>query len=319
MTVRKKNVNYFPNNSMVVKFTNKYICLCLVLLSIHFLCNLKCSATHIMGGQITYKYIGNYQYRITLKGYRDCNGVLWHLGSPISIAPTGDYFDLDSIGRYDITPLCTGQVSACDSVGMPYGVHEYVEEKTITLFPPYPIGGYRLSFFDGNRNCSITTLEEPCHNTFYISTILDPLVSPKNSSPQFLNPPAIYVCVGQTFHYNNGAYDLDGDSLAYSLVPCLQEYDSSVTYKIPFSETNPLTSNPPLTLDPISGELQFTPTVVNEISVVAIRVEEFRNGIKIGEVVRDIQITVLPCNNELPVINTVPSVKKIIVYPGIQT
>src|SRR5690606_26643179 len=32
-------------------------------------------ATHIIGGEIFYDYLGNDQYRITLKLYRDCSGI----------------------------------------------------------------------------------------------------------------------------------------------------------------------------------------------------------------------------------------------------
>ncbi|RMF46209.1 MAG: hypothetical protein D6750_10670, partial [Bacteroidetes bacterium] len=75
-----------------------------------------------------------------------------------------------------------------------------------------------------------------------------------------------------------------------------------------YSGTNPLPTAGGTTVDPRTGTICFTPSAL-AVGVVCIRVEEFRNGVKIGEYLRDIQVRVVSCNNQLPVasgINGVP-------------
>jgi hypothetical protein len=43
----------------------------------------------------------------------------------------------------------------------------------------------------------------------------------------------------------------------------------------------------------------FTPNTP-QTAVICVRVEEFRNGIKIGEIVRDLQFVIQNCTNQLP-------------------
>ena len=45
----------------------------------------------------------------------------------------------------------------------------------------------------------------------------------------------------------------------------------------------------------------MTPTNL-EITVMAVLVKEYRNGVLIGEVERDIQFTVIDCNNIVPTV-----------------
>lgn len=47
----------------------RVVIFCLILLSF------TCKATHIVGGEITYDYLGNDKYRIVLKVYRDCSSL----------------------------------------------------------------------------------------------------------------------------------------------------------------------------------------------------------------------------------------------------
>ncbi|MEK7264170.1 MAG: PKD domain-containing protein, partial [Bacteroidota bacterium] len=285
------------------------------------LCFSEANASHIMGGQITYSYIGNNKYLFTLKGYRDCRGVLWHIPAVLYIEPAIGWFNfiqLDSISKFEITPVCDTQHTACnDSTSLYYGVQEYIFSDTLTIEPPFSPDGYTISFKDCARNWAITTVDLSRGGCFYISTKIYPQLARGNSSPQFLNPPTLYVCANQTVTYSHGAYDADGDSLVYSLVPCLYLEDSSVAYLPPFSATNPISSTPPAVLDASSGDFTFTPTQANQVGILAVRVEEFRNGIKIGEVVRDLQITVIDCNNNIPFF-TEPTYSSITVYAGNQ-
>jgi len=116
--------------------------------------------------------------------------------------------------------------------------------------------------------------------------------------------PVPYVCVNQAYIYNNGTYDVDGDFITYTLITPMTGPNSTVTYLSGFSATNPITSSTGTTLSP-SGDVSFTPTQNNQITVMAIRIDEYRNGQLIGSVIRDIQVIVRNCNNTLPSVSGV--------------
>jgi len=122
-----------------------------------------------------------------------------------------------------------------------------------------------------------------------------------DNSPTFENDPVPFTCVLQPTVYNHGVVDADGDSLWFSLVECLDGAASPVTYISPLSAEQPLSTTEGVVIDPVTGTIFFTPDM-EQIGVLCVRVEEFRNGVKIGEVTRDIQFSVVDqCLNDFPV------------------
>src|SRR5690606_5538143 len=79
----------------------------------------------------------------------------------------------------------------------------------------------------------------------------------------------------------------------------MQDASTTVNYIPPFSATNPLTSSPPVSFNTTTGDICMTPTQL-DVTVMAVLVQEYRNGMLIGSVERDIQVTVINCNNDLP-------------------
>ena len=71
---------------------------------------------------------------------------------------------------------------------------------------------------DPNRNGSVINIPNSINQPFYIETVLviNPFIG-VNSSPKLLNTPIDNGCVGYPFYHNPGAYDEDGDSIAYEL------------------------------------------------------------------------------------------------------
>src|SRR5207244_2870831 len=107
------------------------------------------------------------------------------------------------------------------------------------------------------------------------------------------------ICVGQTFNYNHGALDANGDSLVYSFITPRDNAGVNVTYTAGHSATQPILSSPPMTLSSQFGDIVIDPTT-QEVGVMAVLVREYRNGILIGSVVRDMQVWVRPCTNIYP-------------------
>ncbi|MCX6279164.1 MAG: hypothetical protein NT004_13870, partial [Bacteroidetes bacterium] len=133
----------------------------------------------------------------------------------------------------------------------------------------------------------------------YSELTLSPFIGGYNNSPVLLIPPVDNGCVHQPFYHNPGAYDVDGDSLSYRLVPCRGALGQVIPgYSYPAASTS-------LTLNPITGDLLWDSPMQQGEYNVAILIEEWRNGQKIGSILRDMQIIVVACNNRPPVIDSV--------------
>ena len=76
---------------------------------------------------------------------------------------------------------------------------------------------------------------------------------------------------------------------------------TSVNYATGFSATTPLSVNYS-SFDNSTGTWTFVPSIV-QTGVICMLVEEYRNGNKIGEVMRDIQIGVTNCTNQAPILS----------------
>jgi hypothetical protein len=262
------------------------------------------SATHSMGLDLTYKCVGNNQYEINLVFYRDCNGV--GVGSVATVnwaaACGSGSLTLNQISMVEITPACPGIVgTACNAGGGIYGIEKYSYQGILTL--PAGCTDISLSHSICCRNNAITSLSNPGGELIYVEAqIADGALC--NNSPIFTNDPVPFGCVGQPVFYNHGASDVDGDDLVYSLVNCLTDANIPVGYAAGFDAVNPLSTTNGVTIDASTGAITFTPSVA-QVGVFCVSVQEYRNGVLIGEIIRDIQFTAVACSNNVPTLSGV--------------
>jgi gliding motility-associated-like protein len=265
------------------------------------------SATHIAGCDLSYTCIGGNDYIITLSFYRDCSGTYENETALINFTSSCGNFSVTlnkiaPINGIEVTPVCPGQVTTCGG-GSLYGLEKFVYQGQVTLAP---CANWTMSYNLCCRNPS-NTISNPGSANMYIPATLNNLVAPCNSSPTFSNPPSTIICNGQQFCFNHGAIDPDGDSLVYTLVT---PYDLGpggspvyVTYLGGYSAQQPLPSSPPVYMDPLTGDICMTPTT-NITTVMAVLVQEWRyiGGVPtmIGSVLRDMQLTVVSCSNQIP-------------------
>ena len=283
------------------------------------LCSFYSRASHIAGADLTYRWIGGNDWEITFTFYRDCSGIPADVQATIYIQSVscGQSFStvLPQIAGSgaEITPACPSQPTTC-TTGNAYGIQEYIYQGTVTL---QPCSDWVMYYCTCCRNPPIQTIgATPDSDGMFIMATLDNTAASTqggnpNSSPQFSNKPNTIICENQQFCYNHGAVDPDGDSLVYTLIApydqgptqywtnCSGGGGVSVVYTSPWSATQPLTSNPPMTIDPVTGDICMLPTQ-QIITVMAVLVQEYRHGIMVGSVLRDMQVTVLACTNHLP-------------------
>lgn len=286
------------NCTQLIVFTYLLICLS------HF----QMSATHLMGGDFTYTCVGPNQYIIQLTLYEDCMGSA-QLPTTVDIEITSQNCNISipqalptALGPTVVTPLCPGEPDACTSPGGSYGIYRYIYRTPSPISLPASCTDWTISWRNCCRNNAITTLNSPGSNQFYIEAKLNNTTGQCNNSPNFLNDPTPFVCAGETVNYSHGVNELDGDSLVFSMVDCFDDVGNPVTYASGFSGIMPLASTTGVSINSATGAITFTPAT-QQVGVLCVLVEEYRNGIKIGEVVRDIQFTVLGCNNALPIVS----------------
>jgi gliding motility-associated-like protein len=241
--------------------------------------SVSASATHNRAGEITYEQISELTYKITIITYT-ATGPGWTADRPeleifwgdntSSILPRNEIVDLPGFyrrNRYQGTHTFPGP-----------GIFELVVE-------------------DPNRNQGVDNIPNSVNVVFSISTILQ--ISPEdgtNNTPILTQPPVDKAAVGQIFIHNPGAYDPDGDSISYKLDICRGENGEPIE-----GYTLPPASNS-LTLNALNGDLVWdSPTEVGVYNI-AIRIEEWRNGHKIGQIIRDMQIEVYESDDNPPVI-----------------
>lgn len=291
-----------PNKTTTLRHTNSFF-LSILIIIISFIQNTnEAYATHAQGADLTYTCLGNNQYEFRLSFYRDCSGVnapqTINMDLNSATCNANQNIQLTRIQNtgQEVTPICPTMNSTCTGGNYP-GVQEYVYTGVYTL--PFACTDWTASFTICCRNFAISTIQNPGNEAIYLEAVINNFDYPCNSSPTFSNPPVPFVCAGQTYCFNHGATDIDGDSLAYSLVPPATGPNTTVTYLNGYSATQPLLSNPAISIDPITGDICMTPTL-QEVTVLAVLVEEYRNGVLIGAVTPDIQVRSINCTNNNP-------------------
>ncbi len=265
----------------------------------------KAKATHIVGADLTAECQGGNSYKITLHFYRDCEGVEPNLNPVVTVKSDNCNFSkditLDLVSQTDISAVCSSLKTTCEGGTYP-GVQEYVFEKTYKL--PQQCDDWKFYYNESGsfRNAAITNIFNPTSTEMYIESSLDNKNVSCDNLPHFSNPPYPFICMGEEYCFNPGAIDDDGDSLVYSLVCPKSLPGANVIYMPGFTYINPLTTSTPLAINSATGDICLTAKKV-EISVMAVKITEYRNGKEIGYVIRDIQLTVVDCGNTLPYVD----------------
>ncbi|MBW8050709.1 MAG: hypothetical protein FVQ77_10310, partial [Cytophagales bacterium] len=280
------------------------ICLLVLLLGVLNASNVK--ASHAAGADISYECLGGNTFRVQLSFYRDCDGVSAPTSPNVNYSSASCGISLSGTANLvsvtEIIPYCPAALPTQCSSGAPPSREQHIYEIIVVL--PATCTDWVFSYSVNCRNNIISTINPTCVQ-IYVEARLNNTITPCNNSPFFTNPPAPFVYVDQRFCYNNGAVDLDGDSLVYYLITPKTGagLGNTVNYISPYTKDQPLTSDPPVTFDPKTGDICMLPTDTNEVTVMAVLVQEYRSGTFVGSVIRDIQINVISGSDHLPFSN----------------
>ncbi|HRF82442.1 MAG TPA: hypothetical protein PL070_20445, partial [Flavobacteriales bacterium] len=195
-------------------------------------------------------------------------------------------------GPTELSQLCDVQLpnSTCNGGTLP-GIQQYTYTGTVTL---PPCNSWSISWTNIYRNNAIVNLTNPGTRHMYIESVMNNAAAPCNDSPVFTNTAIPYVCLGYPVTYSYGA---EADSLSYALIGARMINGTAIPYTNPNSPAQPI---PGITLDPVTGLMNFTLNTAGNW-VVVVRVTEYdSNGNVIGMIMRDMQFVAYPCANIPP-------------------
>lgn len=293
------------------------LCTCLLTLSGFFYSH-QARADHSAGGEIIYEWVSDSTYRFIFKFYKDCAGVtsepvsatLCYFNSCNSISGSLSLPKLVTLPNgqpngSEVSNGCPGYSTKCNGGTLP-GYREYWYVNTMTLPARCNYWTFYVSISARNASANIPG------GTLYIETTLNNETIQNNSSAYFSVKPVPFVCTNSPYTYNNGVVDPNSDSLSFEFINprtastvCQGSYAATnLNFNAGFSLTEPFATGNTFVFDPLTGQMSFTPTAISA-NTVTVRVNEWRNGIKIGSVMRDVQIRVLACNSVQPTLSVV--------------
>ncbi|MDO8365856.1 MAG: hypothetical protein Q7T20_03590, partial [Saprospiraceae bacterium] len=219
-------------------------------------------ATHIVGGEITYRCLGNDSYEITLTVYRDCYNGVPNFDNPatIGIYEKGEDSILVkklslpyNIFTNDTLPIILDD--PCLRIPPDVCVHK-ATYRTITSLPFNP-NGYIIVYQRCCRNKLIRNLPDPLNTGIsFVTEISAESQLECNQGATFINWPPVAICVHHPIDFDHAAIDADGDSLAYRLCTPFNGPDSlrpapNPPYAPPYQEL--IWLDPPYNLSNILG------------------------------------------------------------------
>lgn len=237
-------------------------------------------ATHQRAAEITYTHVAGLTYEFTITMYT------------YTPSPADDVRTTLPIRWGDNTQSDIPRI-VFQALPNNYTLNVYQMRHT---FPAS--GTYVISVEDPNRNFGVVNIPNSVNVPMYVETtlVINPFLG-VNNSVQLLNPPIDQGCVNRLFVHNPSAFDSDGDSLAFKLTSCRGTNGQVIPgYTLPMASVR-------FEIDPRTGDLVWQNPMLQGEYNVAFTVEEWRSGVLIGTVTRDMQILIGACNNNPPAIS----------------
>lgn len=268
----------------------------------------KIFASHAAGGEIVYEWIAGSTYRFFFTLYRDCSGI----AEPDTVqlcftdpCNTNLNFTAQALKvtgqNGTVQPLCPGYKTQCDTTtSITPGFKKWVYSAVVTL--PAQCSSWKVGAYIDTRNINVNL---DAMYAFYVETMMNNTTPYQgNSSLYFTQWPLPFVTVGVPTVFNNGAVDPNSDSLTTELImprtvtgsctnaPTTTAFASVQTpYPNYFLPQNPIQTYNTFLTNLQTGAMSFTPQLLGA-GVVTARVKEYRNGVLIGYVDREMEVQV---------------------------
>jgi gliding motility-associated-like protein len=292
-------------------------------------------ASHLVGGTIQVKWMGGTNYQVSVKIFRDCDPSsrtaeqptlpdfddpiyvgLFEKGTDKLMQSIKLDLDANAYNKLDFSGINCPSISST-------GCTDLTTYTRVISMPDSKYAnnaGYYLSWERCCRNKIINNIQVPGDAAISLYAEI-PAARFRNSSPVYQNNPVTLMCTNTLFKYNLNFVDPDKHQLKFSLVTPLNGHlDKNnpsnpngngtllplnpqpyrpIAWNPGYNSSNAIKGPLPLSINPITGELTCIPSNAG-VYVASILVEEFLNGVKIGEVRLELQFTVTNCTGNPP-------------------
>ena len=249
------------------------------------LLSLGMSASHLAGGDIQYRYIGDStgiprHYKVILRVYRDVTGIGMPTTETVTVS-SGCYSNINvpmtlQAGSGLVAPTLFDCVIPGSGGTKTLEIYTY---KGFVILPGL-CPTYKFWYSNCCRPGNITNIFASNgtigNDGFFFDADLDNTLG-ENSSPIFISEPVRAFCVGNPFNWAQKSVEYDGDSVHYQMINCRENAypnQSNIPFDVGWSVTQPITSTY-FNLNPKSGTISFLPTT-QEIDVLSIKITEYR-------------------------------------------
>lgn len=274
--------------------------------------NMQSFASHSAGGELLYEWVSDSTYRIVFKFYRDCTGI--SVSNQVGLCITNSCGKPNIGGMLQLIATlpdgrpngsvvaggCPGYGNTCiNTASTVPGYEEWWYDDTVTLSGKCSKWSFSVNITARNGSVNLSSL-----GNLYLEATLNNAAVTNNNSPIFSVKPVPYCVLNRQYYYNNGVVDADGDSLTFENI--MPQNGGSICNGLPLSfvgaspalniKTNPFQTNNTYKLDTTTGSISFVPGLSGS-QTTTLLVKEYRNGIQVGSVIRDIQIQVIGTGN----------------------
>jgi gliding motility-associated-like protein len=290
-------------------------------------CSYATYAMHVKGGHIEYIYnkpgaspgTSNYTFTITVFFSCTTQGPKDHVYLGIYDAGSNAFVlsqevpvtTFRTVAKTDVNPCMSNPPTIC------YEIYTYVYAADI----PNNKAGYILAVQDALRINGIINIANSENAGITLTASIPGVINGHdyhtNSSPVFAFKDTAIVCYKGPFSYQFAASDKDGDSLSYSFgnglnvlnaggntsdnPPAAPPY-TSLTYNPGYSGASPLGSG--VTINHVTGLIAGTAPATTGEYVIAVYVKEWRQGVLLDSVKKELQIYVYNCSLIAASLNT---------------
>lgn len=269
--------------------------------------SVKSYASHVIGGEITYKNLNGDTFEIYLSIISDCALQTAHPLNPTitvsgacpsfnivmqadSVLPNGNPYQ-QFLEHGCSSAIAAGQ-SYCQNGTLP-GYRKSTYTGTAVL--PYNCGGFRLGYQYACCPPPMVNVSQ-INTSVYVETQIQIDGYNLNSSPKphakNFNP---LFYLNQNASLDLGFEDIDGDSLVYEFYAPQTGVNQWAVFNQGYNFLNPISG---ATIDSLSGLIQFTPNIAGNFRL-CIKVSEYdvvTHSLK-GWVVKDFMVQVAPNSN----------------------
>ncbi|MBK9448958.1 MAG: T9SS type A sorting domain-containing protein [Bacteroidetes bacterium] len=283
--------------------TKRWILLTTLMFCLGWFGALRVHASHVFGADLTATCVTACTVRIQGRVYYDCSvqappfssNTTWVPQIPGCTAPP-TVGPISAVTYTDITPTCPAIASWCAApLSSAYGVGEikWYQDYDICAVAPCV---FAVNWSDCCRPNFVDNIMNPGTTGYGLTTTVNTYLTPCNSGPSFIDPPISWICNDRDQYIHQGAFDPDGDSLAYELGPCMGSTGSQVTYIPNCFPSGPYGANWSVTIDSTTGIVFFDAHPGGPLNaIVCIYIREYRNGVLIGMTSRDMLVMAQNC------------------------